>query len=264
MANSAIAPAPMEETTGTGQARLLWGWQIPFLVATSPPALAAALAARRVTNAFGSLAEVGGSASEVVSLGLYQANRPLVAAIALSGLITLGFGVVQFAGSRRRLTSTWLLLAAMLTGVALLPSLFLWSAESITTAVVIDQVGGSSERAAERLAALLKASTVGGFVIAPLAFTFTLIAGRVTPRSGPSRLQGLTWLLAGAALALLAVLFHLRSASLVDTAMSGGMRSIAEPAPRAGQATAARPSRDYVARNAPAASPGPGSTSAER
>jgi len=204
---------------------LLSSWQIPLLAASILPALAAALGAIRVINVF-RLAEAGSGGIGAFSMGLYQANKPLVASLAAASVVLLLAATVQFTHAAQQLQPLKLFVCAVLAALGSLPSILLWIAESFSLSVVSDALAGKAADASAHLSRLLIATAALGLVIPPIAVVVTIFLSRVAhSRSSVQRgrLQATIWLLVAVILATMAGCFYVRSARLCDAAIAGSL-----------------------------------------
>jgi hypothetical protein len=195
-------------------------WNSVAALAAILPAAGAALAVRGVINVFQGMAQTGSGGVGTVAIGLYEANRPLIAA-AVAAAILAGCLTVAVLRKPRAFPGLLLSLAPVL---ACVPALLLWILESFTLAVIDPAATGSAASIGEtsqRMSNLVIASFGAAIVVIPIvivAFAISLARPRSTDSALP---PAAVWAAMTVLLLGLAVAFYMRSSYLYQVGMTG-------------------------------------------
>ncbi|MEA2562036.1 MAG: hypothetical protein QOH06_3540 [Acidobacteriota bacterium] len=195
-------------------------WHIVAAFAAVLPAAGAALAVRGVMNVFQGMALTGSGGVGAVAAGLYEANRPLIAAAAVAAILA---GWLTVAVLRKPWAFPGLPLS-FAPVLACVPALLLWMVESFTLAVIDPHATGSAASIGEesqRLSNLVIASF--GSAITVLLIVIAIFAVSLArPRSTDSSLPpAAVWAAMTVLLLGLAVAFYMRSSYLHQVGMTG-------------------------------------------
>lgn len=215
-----------EAENPTPRAGLFSGWELPLLICCIAPTVTAAHSAKRVIDNFQRLAEIGGGVG-TASIGLYEANRPITIVLVATALLVLAITVVQMAAGSKPIPLPRFAGLAMIAAAGIIPALLLWSAESLSIAVLTGTSTGGVDETAVRLSRLLLASCFSGLAGPLLAAAALVIASRLpepTTSRGASRAVASSWLVIAIAFGALACAFLFRNASLYQAALTGSLR----------------------------------------
>ncbi len=195
-------------------------WYSIAALAAILPAIGTAVATRGVINAFRGIALTGSGGVGTVSVGLYEANRPLiVAAVAAAALA--GWLAVVVLRKPQAFPGLPLSLAPLL---ALVPAFFLWMVESSILEVIDPNATGSATDVADvsqRLARLVTASFGGAIAVIAIAivvFVVSLTRSRPTDSALP---PVAVWAAVTVLLIGLAAAFYMRSSYLYQVGQTG-------------------------------------------
>jgi hypothetical protein len=194
-------------------------WHALAALAAILPAAGAAFATRGVINTFSGMAETGSGGIGTAAMGMYEANRPLVAAAALAAALACGLAVVL----RRKPGAFPGLMLSLAPLLACVPALLLWMTESYVLDVLAGSVTGSIADASQRISTLVTASFGSAVVVILVviaAFAVSL-ARLARPKSASALPPVAVWAVMAVLLAGLAILFYVRSSYLYQAALTG-------------------------------------------
>ena len=192
-------------------------WHIVAAFAAVLPAAGPVLATRGVIHAFRGMAETGSGGIGAVSMGMYEANRPLIVA-ALAAAVLAGSLAVVVLRKPQAFPGLALSLVPLL---ACVPALLLWFTEGFIVDVLAGDETGPVGEISQRVATLLIASAGGAVLLIAVAFA-ALGISLARPRSGDPALPPVAVWTAMAVLLLgLAVLFYVRASFFYKAAFTG-------------------------------------------
>jgi hypothetical protein len=195
-------------------------WHALAALASILPAAGGALATRGVINAFEGMALTGAGGVGTVSVGLYEANRPLLFAATAAAALAGCLAVVLV----RRPQAFPGLLLSLAPVLACVPALLLWTAESFVLKVIAPGVEGTVSDASDastRLAGLLIASFGIALVVIVLVMAVFAIS-LARPRSAnPALPPAAVWAAMTVLLTIVVLAFYLRSSYLYQVGLTG-------------------------------------------
>ncbi|HWM89446.1 MAG TPA: hypothetical protein VN493_01625 [Thermoanaerobaculia bacterium] len=196
-------------------------WHAVAALAAILPAAGAALATRGVINAFSEMAETGSGGIGTASIGIYEANRPLIVALVAATVLA---GVLSVAALRARhraevFPGLWVSLPAPI--LACIPGLLLWTAEGFIIDVLADRVTGSVGDVSQRLSSLLIASFGAGVLAALIAVTGFIISLARRRSADATLTPAAVWVAMTVLLLGLAAMFYARSSYLYQAGQTG-------------------------------------------
>jgi hypothetical protein len=199
-------------------------WYSIAALAAILPAIGTAVATRGVINAFRGIALTGSGGVGTVSVGLYEANRPLIVAAVAAAALAAWLAVVVLR-KPQAFPGLPLSLAPLL---ALVPAFFLWMVESSILEVIDpNATGGSATDVADvsqRLARLVTASFGGAIAVIAIAivlFVVSLTRSRPTDSALPPLPPAAVWATVTVLLIGLAAAFYMRSSYLYQVGQTG-------------------------------------------
>jgi hypothetical protein len=196
-------------------------WRAAAALVAVLPAAGAAYGAREIINVFRAMAVIGSGGVGAVSMGISESNRPLMAAAVAAAAIS-GFLAVALARKPAQAAAFPGLPFSLLAGLACVPALILWAAESFSLDVLANRVTGPVAGASQHLANLL----IGTVALAVGVILLTVALWVLSPVSrtscNPSAWPRVAaWAGAVALLLCLAALFYVRSSYLSEVAVRG-------------------------------------------
>ena len=196
-------------------------WYSLAALAAILPAIGTALAVRGVIKVFEGMAQTGSGGVGTVAIGLYEANWPLIIAVALAAILAGGLAVTVL---RNPPAFPGLLLSlAPVLGCA--PALVLWKVESLTLEVIdpSSTAGmGSVADVSQHISRLVIASFGGSAAVIFIVIGIFAFSLARRPRSTDSPLPPVAvWAVMTLLLLGLAATFYMRSAYLYQVGQTG-------------------------------------------
>jgi hypothetical protein len=206
----AIAESPEQAHVSIG-ARIIFSFWAMLVVVL--PALTAAYAAFRVINTFRNMTNAEEAGRDYIQGNLHAANLPLIIALAVSALLSLGMALILTVNSKRRLAGVGLPFSVGVPILALIPGLLLWFAESTVVALLDNRLTGASvEDTALTVSWLLAFSMVSGGFVLFFSFVCSVVSLLIPPRRRGDPLsapRAFVWLVSGVLFLMSAGLFFI-------------------------------------------------------
>lgn len=211
--------AEVRSAPAGGSERLPW-YAIATLTAVLPAA-GAGMAIRGVVNTFRGMAVTGSGGNATIAVGLYESNRPLIAAAVVAAALAAWLWIAVVRRPERAEVFPGLLFS-LAPVLACIPAVILWITESFALQVLRGVATGSIGEISQRMATLVTTGFAAAILIIPLVIAaFAIALARPRPRTRPDLPPAAIWAAVTVLLAVVAIAFYLRTSYLREVAITG-------------------------------------------